>query len=387
MAVMTPEGASERRAHVALVHDWLTGMRGGERVLEALCERFPDAELFTLIHIPGSVSPTIERHRIHTSLLQHLPASRRYYRQYLPIFPSLVEHFDLDRFDLVVSSSHCVAKSAIVRGSAVHICYCHTPMRYAWDQFEAYFGQERLGSLGSRLMRLVMARLARWDRDTADRVTRYVTNSQHVAARIRRYYNRAATVVHPPVDTEFFFPENPQGGPNQRFALVVSALVPYKRLELAIQACRMAGVALRIAGDGPDRSRLEAVAAAVPGDVGFLGRVSDLTVRDLYRRAAVVLMPGEEDFGIVPLEAQACGTPVVALARGGALETVIPDRTGILADDPTPAAFADAIVRAMAHPFDRAVIRRHAEGFGRQRFGDQMQEIIDETYRAQGGHR
>lgn len=372
---------------IALVHDWLTGMRGGERVLEVLCERFPDAELFTLLHIPGSVSPAIERLRIHTSLLQHLPASRRYYRQYLPIFPTLVERFDLGRFDLVVSSSHCVAKSAVARATAVHICYCHTPMRYAWDQFDAYFGPERLGKVGSRVMRHVMARLARWDRDTADRVTRYVTNSQHVAARIRRYYNRAATVVHPPVDTEFFVPGNPGGGPNQRFALVVSALVPYKRLEVAIQACRMAGVALQIAGDGPDRARLEATAAAAPGGVCFLGRVSDSTVRDLYRRAAVVLMPGEEDFGIVPLEAQACGTPVVALARGGALETVIPEQTGMLAEDPSPAAFAEAIARAMVHPFDPSAIRRHAEGFGRQRFGDRMQEIIDQTYRAPDGHR
>ena len=178
-------------------------MRGGEKVLEALCERYPDAELFTLLHVRGSVSATIERAPIHHSLLQYLPGVRRYYRQCLPLFPVLVEQFDLERFDLVISSSHCVAKSVIVGPEAVHICYCHTPMRYAWDQFDAYFGPERVGPIGSALARPVMAALARWDRATAGRVNRYVTNSQHVARRIGRYYNREASVVYPPVDTDF----------------------------------------------------------------------------------------------------------------------------------------------------------------------------------------
>ena len=355
---------------VAIVHDWLTGMRGGEKVLEGICDLFPDAEIFTLLHVPGSVSPTIERHPIHTSALQRLPGVSRYYRECLLLFPTLVEQFRLEGFDLVISSSHCVAKSAIAPPGVRHICYCHTPMRYAWDQFDAYFGPDRLGRAGSWAMRRVMTRLARWDRDTACRVNRYVTNSQHVAGRIRRYYNREATVVYPPVDTDFFHP-----GPavDSHYALVVSALVPYKRIDIAIEACRLAGIPLKIAGEGPDRQSLE---RASDGNTRFLGRGSNEEIRELYRGAAVVLMPGEEDFGIVPLEAQACGRPVVALGRGGALETIVPGETGLLVDEATPEAFADAIRQALDRPFASDAIRRHAERFGRKRFGDEMEAIV-----------
>jgi glycosyltransferase involved in cell wall biosynthesis len=366
---------------VALVHDWLTGMRGGERVLEVLCERYPDAELFTLLHARGSMSAIIEQRRIHTSALQHLPGIRRYYRECLPLFPVLIEQFDLDRFDLVISSSHCVAKSVLTRSDAVHVCYCHTPMRYAWDQFGAYFGPDRIGRAPSRVMRSVMARLARWDRATADRVDRYITNSQHVAGRIRTYYNRGAIVIYPPVDTDFFCPD---AVIPERYALVVSALVPYKRIDIAIEACRRARLPLKIVGTGPDRARLERAAAANGSSssahaVEFVGRVPDEQLRDLYRRSLLTLMTGEEDFGIAPVEAQACGRPVVALARGGALETVVPDQTGILVDELTAAAFADAISHTLDRRFDPVAIRRHAEQFGRQRFSDDIVTAIDET--------
>lgn len=363
---------------IALVHDWLTGMRGGEKVLEVLCERYPRAEIFTLLHVRRSVSPAIERLPIHTSALQHLPGVRHYYRECLPLFPTLIEQFDLDRFDVVVSTSHCVAKSVLAAPNAVHICYCLTPMRYAWDQFDAYFGPDRIGRVGSRLMRPVMARMARWDRDTAGRPGRYVAISHYVAGRIGRYYNREATVVYPPVDTDFFHPDAARlaGSDGEKpYALVVSALVPYKRIDVAIEACRLAGVPLRIVGAGPERSRLSDSAE-------FLGRLPDHAVRELYRRAAVVLLPGEEDFGIVPLEAQACGCPVVALGRGGALETVVPGETGLLVDSEDRAAFADAIARAMRTKFDSARIRRHAERFSRARFGDQIEALVAETVAA-----
>ena len=355
---------------IALVHDWLTGMRGGERALEVLCERYPDAELFTLVHIPGSVSPTIERRRIHTSFVQHLPAVAKFYRHYLPLFPSAVERFRFDRFDTVVSVSHCCVKSVITPKTTRHLCYCLTPMRYAWDQFDAYFGPERIGQLGSHLMRPVMARMARWDRETADRADRYVAISHYVAGRIGRYYNREASVVYPPVNTDFFRPDEtePEG-----FALIVSALVPYKRISVAIDACAQAKVPLKIAGDGPERAALERHAA---GRAQFLGRLSDDEIRMLYRRAAVVLLPGEEDFGIVPLEAQACGRPVVALGRGGATETVVPGETGFLVDDVSSEAFGNAVSQAVHHVFDAGVIRKHAERFGRQRFGDQMEDLV-----------
>ena len=363
---------------IALVHDWLTGMRGGERALEVLCERFPDSDLFTLVHVRGSVSPVIESRRIHTSFVQRLPLARRFYRHYLPLFPMAVEQFGFEGFDLVLSTSHCSVKSILHPPTTRHVCYCLTPMRYAWDQFDAYFGRDRLGALGSAVMRPVMAHLARWDRDTAGRVDRYVAISRFVAGRIARYYNRQATIVYPPVDTVFF---HPNGTEPERFALVVSALVPYKRVGLAIEACQRAGVPLKIAGDGPERSALERLGG---GNTQFLGRLADPDVRDLYRRAAVVLLPGEEDFGIVPLEAHACGRPVVALGRGGALETVIPGQTGLLVDEPSPEAFADAIAGAVTCAFDPAAIRRHAERFSRQRFGDEMEALVHEEVSCAG---
>jgi len=355
---------------LAFVHDWLTGMRGGEKALEVLCERFPSASLFALVHTPGSVSPAIERLHPRVTFIQYLPLVSRYYRQYLPLFPTAVEQLDLDDFDTVVSLSHCCAKSIVCPGHTRHLCYCLTPVRYAWDQFDAYFGPNRIGRLGSRLMRPAMAALARWDRDTASRVDRYVAISHYVAGRIARYYNREATVVYPPVDTSFFRPGTQAP---ERSALVVSALVPYKRIDLAIEACRLARVPLTIAGEGPDRPHLERLADET---VTFLGRVSDETIRDLYRRSAVTLLPGEEDFGIVPLEAQACGRPVVALGRGGARETIADGQTGTLVNGASAEAFAEAITRTLSLAFDDAAIRAHAERFSRTRFGDEMEALI-----------
>ena len=215
-----------------------------------------------------------------------------------------------------------------------------------------------------------MNRMARWDRATASRAHRYVAISHYVAGRIRRYYNREATVVYPPVDTSFFHPDSASP---ERFALIVSALVPYKRIELAMDACALAGVPLRVVGDGPDRPTLERRAGRT---TQFLGRLSDEGIRDLYRRAAVIVLPGEEDFGIVPLEAQACGRPVVALGLGGACETVVDGETGFLVPEPTASAFADAIGRAATHRFDTIAIRHHAERFGRERFGDEIEALV-----------
>jgi glycosyltransferase involved in cell wall biosynthesis len=215
-----------------------------------------------------------------------------------------------------------------------------------------------------------MNRMARWDRDTAGRADRYVAISHYVAGRIARYYNREATVVYPPVDTTFFTPD---GSAPEGFALVVSALVPYKRVEVAIEACASAGIPLKVVGDGPERPALQ---RAARGQIEFLGRLSDEDVRALYRRASVVLLPGEEDFGIVPLEAQASGRPVVALKRGGALETIVPGVTGELVDDPSARAFADAIAAARSRPYDPAALHAHAERFGRERFGNEMEQLI-----------
>jgi glycosyltransferase involved in cell wall biosynthesis len=359
---------------VAIVHDWLTGMRGGEKVLDAICELYPDATLYTLIQVPGSVSPRIEGHRIKRSLVQWLPRANALYRQYLPLFPTVVELFDLDRYKLVISSSHCAAKSVIRGAGATHICYCHSPMRYAWDQFGAYFGPEQVGAVQSRLLRPVLARLARWDAATAGRVDRFLANSQYVAGRIRRYYNRGSTVVYPPVDTTFYRLPASVGPrlPESSF-LVVSALVPYKRVDVAIEACRRVGASLKIVGRGPEEARLRLLAGP---EVEFLGWRSDEEIRDLYGRADAVLLPGTEDFGMVPVEAQACGTPVVALGVGGACETVVDGTTGVLVDDGSVEALAEGLVRVRRLQFDPVAIRAHAEQFSRARFMTDFQAAV-----------
>ena len=373
----SPAASRQPRSRVAIIHDWLTGMRGGEKVLEAICDLYPEATLYTLVHVPGSVSPRIERHRIRRSAVQWLPRAGAYYRNYLPLFPAAVELFDLDRYALVISSSHCAAKSVIRPPDATHVCYCHSPMRYAWDQFEAYFGPEQVGTARSRVLRHVMAGLARWDAATAGRVDRFLANSQYVAGRIRRYYNRGSTVVYPPVDTTFYrLPDPARRRPIDPSFLVVSALVPYKRVDVAIGACLKAAMPLKIVGRGPEEARLRQM-----GDptVEFLGWRTDEEIRELYASCTAVLLPGVEDFGMVPVEAQACGTPVIALAQGGARETVDDGVTGILVEDGSVDAFAAAVERARTTSFDAAVIRKRAERFSRERFEVEFQAAVSDA--------
>lgn len=364
-----PARAELSGLRVALAHDWLTGMRGGERVLEVLCEMFPDASLHTLFHVPGSVSPTIERHRPQTSFLQQWPGIERVYRHLLPLYPLAIERLDVGTPDVLVSTSHCAVKSIVVQPPTRHLCYCFTPVRYAWDQFDAYFGVERMGRAGTAVMRTLLDRFARWDQRTSTRADRYVAISQYVARRIRRYYNRRSAVVYPPVDTRYFTP-----GAERRdgFALVVSALVPYKRVDVAVAACRQLGVPLTIVGQGPE---LRALSRLGGRGVEFAGALPDEQVRALYRRAAVVLLPGEEDFGLVPVEAQACGTPVVALGRGGAAETVVDGTTGALTGEGVEACAA-GMRRVLDQPPAPGACRANAERFSTERFVQQLTDAV-----------
>ena len=373
-------------------------MRGGEKALEVFCEIFPDADLFTLVYLPGTTSPLIERRTVQRSAIQWLPFAGKLYREYLPLFPVAVEQFNLDPYDLVISTSHCAAKSVVVTGRARHLCYCLTPMRYAWDQFDAYFGPDRVGKMGSAMLRPILASLARWDRATSGRVHRYLAISQYVARRIALYYNRQSTLVYPPVDTEFYTPsfaEASKGKPDpagsapaasttQPKFLVVSALVPYKRVDLAMMAARHAGVGLTVIGNGPERANLE----RLTGDgIELKGWMSNEEIRDQYRSCVAAILPGEEDVGIVPVEAQACGRPVVALGRGGALDTVIDGDTGVLFDDASVESLAAALTRAASIPWDAAKIRQHAERFSRGRFVSEIQHIVDDTLSAPAGQR
>lgn len=355
---------------VALVHDWLTGLRGGERVLEQLCLLYPGADIFTLVHVPGSAGPIIEGHRITASFLDRMP--KQSYRHYLPLFPTAIESLDLRGYQLVISTSHAVAKGCKPAKGATHVAYIHTPMRYVWDQFDAYFGPGRAGLLTRVAAHAVAPYLRSWDVRSTARAHGLVANSRFVADRIRRYWNREAdAVVYPPVDTSRFVPA--AEGPAE-YALIVSALVPYKRLELAVSAFSRLKRPLWIAGDGPERARLQSIAGP---SVRFLGSVAPDALAGLYARARFFVLPGEEDFGIAPVEAQAAGRPVLALGRGGALETVIDGETGVFFPEPTVASLVDGIAAIDKLQPDPTRVRAHAERFDVRRFGPELQRAID----------
>jgi glycosyltransferase involved in cell wall biosynthesis len=363
-------------SRVAIVHEWLTSMRGGERCVEALCEIFPGATLFTLLHNRGSVSETIERMPIRTSFVQRLPGAARGYRRYLPLFPAAVRRLRLDGFDCVISSSHCVAKGAAVPSGALHVCYCYTPMRYVWDQYEEYFGPGRSDPLTRAAMAVVRRPLQRWDVRTARSPNHFVAISENVRARIRRIYGRDSDVIYPPVETARFRVSSRDDG----FFLMVSALVPYKRVDLAVRAASHAGQRLIVVGDGPELGRLRVQAGPT---VEFVGWRPDEEIRDYYEACTGVLFPGEEDFGIVPLEAMACGKPVVAYARGGALETVVARddlRTGVLFHEPSVEAILEAMRRCRETSFDQEALRRFALRFDRETYKREMRRYVERRW-------
>jgi glycosyltransferase involved in cell wall biosynthesis len=385
---MTP-GSSELPSglRAVLVHDWLTGMRGGEKVLEAFCRLFPEAPIYTLLHLPGKVSSLIESHPIRTSFLQRLPLAERRYRHYLPLFPRAAESLELPECDLVLSSSHCVAKGVNVAPGAVHVSYVHTPMRYVWDMYDSYFGPGK-GGLARWVMPFFRGGLQRWDVRTAQEVDHFIANSAHVAERIRRHYNRESTVIHPPVETSRFAPvPEPED-----YYLVVSALVPYKRVDLAVAACTAGGYRLKVVGTGPEEARLKEMAG--PG-VEFLGWQPDEALPKLYAKAKAFIFPGEEDFGITPLESMAAGRPVVALGKGGALETVVGlnDPQGRA---PTGVFFyeqqAEALVAALkeleteADRFDPQALARHAADFDAKVFMERITAFLKDILSARTGH-
>jgi len=366
-------------AKVVLVHDWLTGQRGGEKVLEVLAEIFPKAPIYTLFHIKGSQHPDIEKRVIRTSFLQRAPFLEKKYRSYLPLFPMAIEMFDLQEYDLVVSTSHCVAKGAIPAPDALHVCYIHSPMRYAWNLYFSYFAPDRLSPFSRWLIPPVIHRLRTWDAASAARVDRFVANSANVARRVGKYYRREADVIPPPVDTEFYKPDDSVVRGDHD--LVVSALVPYKRIDLAIEAFNRTGAPLKIVGTGPEYRALRKCARA---NVEFLGAASAEDLRHLYREATAFLLPGEEDFGIATLEAQACGTPVIAYGRGGSLETVVAGETGLLFYEPTVPGLLGALDKFRTFACNRETIRSNAMRFSRERFKEEVSSYLRKAWAERG---
>lgn len=393
----------ERFPRVAVVHEWLTIPGGSEQVVVELLKMFPDAELFASIYNPTPTSapwpPQIADRRVHASHLSRLPWARSHYRRLLPLMDRAYRSFDLSGFDLILSSNHACAKNVRTPPCALHVCYCHTPMRYVWDA-DFLDGEEEVGRLTRMALPLLLGSLRRQDLRGARSPDVFVANSRHVAARIARFYGRTAEVVHPPVDVEHFLAlprgtgtrgAGTRGGDSQAsvgaggargeaagtdaFYLVFGRVVPYKRVDLAVAACARVGAPLKVAGDG---RALAAVRAATPpgADVEFLGHVSEHERDELLSAARALLFPGEEDFGIVPVEAQAAGLPVVAYGVGGASETVEDGRTGVLFGEQTAVCMAAAIERFAELRFDESQLRAGAVRFGRERFRAEMAAAI-----------
>lgn len=355
---------------VALVHDYLTHFGGAERVLSALMELYPHAPVYTLVYNKGSKTLPIDESRVRTSFLQRLPGAARAHRYWpLALMPIAAEQFDFSGFDVVISTSHSFSKGIIVGPNTLHISYCFTPTRYAWDDSHRYVREFSQSAAFQKVAPFALSYIRLWDYYASQRPDVYVTISKYVARRIAKYYHRNASVIYPPVDVKRFAVQPEHDG----YYVVVSRLVPYKRVDIAIRACEALGRKLLVIGTGPERDGLQAIAGK---NTEFLGFVPDENLPRLYAGARALLFPQEEDFGIAPLEAAASGKPTVALRAGGALETVLEGKTGVFFDAQSVDDLAAAIVRAENTKWDPLVIRAHAATFGREVFLRAMEELV-----------
>ncbi|MGH7709410.1 MAG: glycosyltransferase [Vulcanimicrobiaceae bacterium] len=354
---------------VALVHDYLNQRGGAERVFAQIARAFPDAPIYTALFDPAATGDLIDPARVRVSWLQRIPTANRNFRYLAPLYPGVFEGFDLSGYDLVVSSTTAWAKGVRVRPNATHVCYIANVSRFAFA-YESYVGEMLGGSPLGSLARPLVAALAAWDKRAALRPTAYIANSHNVARRVERAYGRRAHVIHPPIDLDRFTVGDGHGG----YFLTVARLLPYKRIDVAIAACAAVGARLRVVGDGPVRAELHALARGTATE--FCGQVGDAELATLMAGARAIIVPGEEDFGLVPLEANACGRPVVALGRGGVLETVVPGLTGELFEAPNADALAAALTRFEPARYDPEVLRAHAARFGSDRFVTQLRELV-----------
>ena len=362
---------------VAIIHDWLTNMGGAERVVLALHELFPSAPVFTIVHNPDKLPPEFAELDIRTSFIQKLPKAKTKYQTYLPFMPIAVEQFDLSEFDIVISSSHACAKGVITRPETLHICYCYTPMRYAWFLYHEYMKLHKVSRVKRLFIPPLMNYLRMWDRLAADRVDDFIAISNGVRSRIKKYYRRESSVIFPPVNTEYYTPSDTI----EDYFLVVSRLVPYKRVDLAIEAFNKLGWPLVVIGDGSEKEKLKRIAGPT---VKLMGRLSDEETRNYYARCKAFIFPGEEDFGITPVEAQAAGRPVVAYGAGGALDTVKPGITGKFFYPQTAEALAAALKDFEWQKFNPATIQQHAQEFDTKKF---KKDIYDYTVRKYDEHK
>lgn len=365
---------------VALVHDWLTGMRGGESVLEGIAEIFPHAEIYTLIHTPESISARLNARTIHTSFLQKIPGAQKRYRHFLPLMPKAIEAFNVRQADLIISSSHCVAKGVQKRSDAVHVSYVHAPMRYMWFAFEDYFSKDRSSFVTRKVAETIRPYLQDWDRSvsSADRVDHLIANSQFIAGKIKEAYGRDASVIHPFVNLDRF----QQKREAEDFYLMVGAFAPNKKVDLAIQAFNQLKKKLVIVGGGPDEEQMMDLAGET---IEFRGRLSNSEIDSLYARCKAFILPGTEDFGITTLEAMASGAPVIAFNGGGYQETVT-SQTGILFSPQTPEGLVGAVkeFEDRETPFSSFACRTQAEKFSKSRFQKELINTVYEVWESRG---
>ncbi|MCH7472148.1 glycosyltransferase [bacterium] len=364
-------------ARVALVHDWITSFGGAERCLILMHKLFPTAPIYTLVHDKRNTPPELADAHIITSYLQRLPGAPSSYQRFLPAMPLAIEQFDLSDYDLIISSSHAVAKGVLTHSRQKHLCYCYTPMRYVWDLYQTYLKNTRLSPMAGRIFRLTAHYLRQWDYVSAQRVDKFLAISETVRRRIRRIYGREAPVVNPPVDTEFFTPD---AAALSDYYLVVSRFVPYKRVDIIIECFNQREEKLLIVGEGPLYSRLRRMARR-PG-IEFLGMVTDEELRILYQNCRALVFAAEEDFGLVPVECMACGRPVVALGYGGAAESVVDGQTGVLFAEQTPLALDEAIDRLDHSSIDPAACRRQALKYDQKVFLAKLKAAAEYLLRA-----
>ena len=352
----------------ALLHYWLTNMRGGENVLEEFCRIWPDADIFTHAYAPECISEIINSHQVRCTFVNRLPRAKTDCQKYLPLMPLALKRLDLSDYDLVVSSESGPVKGIRKPRGSKHICYCHSPMRYLWDMYDDYY--RNTGLAGKIAMSLFKQPLRRYDLKSAENVDHFIANSHFVAERIKRIYGRSSTVIYPPVNVDFYANGNYA---KSDYYLFVGQLIPYKRPDLAIAACERMNRKLVIVGDGSMRRELEKIAGH---NVTFAGRAENEKLRELYVGARALIFPGIEDFGIVPLEAQAAGTPVIALGAGGALETIVADKTGVFFDQPDVESLCNAIEAFETKKFSADYLTEHAKKFSAERFRAEINNFL-----------
>jgi glycosyltransferase involved in cell wall biosynthesis len=356
---------------IAIVHDYLNQLGGAERVLEVFCEMFPEAPIYTLLADPDILTAPMKKHRIYQSFVSRLPFVKKHYKKYLLLFPAAIEQFDLSEYDVVLSASSAFAKGVLTKPHTRHICYCYTPMRYVWDLYHRYLQEDGPGGLYRKILPFGLHYVRLWDRLTADRVDDFIAISQTVARRIEKYYRRSSTVIYPPVEVERFMVADPDQV--EDYVLVVSRLLPYKRVDIVIEACNALKQPLVIIGDGYDRPRLERLAGPT---VKFLGYQPDHITAEYYAKCKAFIFAGEEDFGLTPVEAQASGRPVIAFAAGGALETVVQGETGLFFKEQTKESLIEVLSDFRPQEFDNQRIRQHALKFDKSVFVRQMRDYI-----------